>query len=130
MNRATFIGNLTRDPETRTIQKLGNETTVTNFTVAASHGFGDYKHVEFIRISAWNGLGKTCAQYLQKGNKVFVAGPVTPNAYINSEGVAVGGLELRLEEIEFLNSKSGEQVDQTEKVPAESPSDDDIDALL
>ena len=125
MNRATFIGNLVRDPETRTIQKLNNESTVTNFTVAASHGFGDYKHTEFVRVSAWNGLGKTCSQYLKKGSKVFIAGPVTVNAYINSDGNAVGNLELRLEEVEFLSAKSS--------APDENPvaeNDEDIDELF
>ena len=129
MNRATFIGNLTRDPETRTIQKQNNETTVTNFTVAASHGFGDYKHTEYIRVSAWNGIGKACAQYLRRGSKVFVAGPITPGAYINSEGAAVGTLELRLEEVEFLSGKASDPEDNVE-TPAADSNEDDVDELL
>ncbi len=129
MNRAAFIGNLTRDPETRTIQKMNNETTVTNFTVAASHGYGDYKQTTFIRVAAWNGLGKNCAQYLRKGSKVFIAGPISVNAYIGSDGNPVGNLELRLEEVEFLSSKIS---DTAPIVPAESQAteDEDIDDLL
>ncbi len=127
MNHATFIGNLTRDPETRTIQKLNNETSVCNFTVAASHGYGDYKQTTFIRVAAWNGLGKTCAQYLKKGSKVFIAGPISVNAYTGNDGNPMGSLELRLEEVEFLSNKSAEQ-----SGTADNPISDDenVDDLL
>ena len=126
MNRATFIGNLTKDPEIRNIQKMNNDTTVCNFTVAASHGFGEYKHVEYVRVAAWNGIGKTCMQYLKKGSKVFISGPVGVNAYINSDGEAAGNLELRLEEIEFLSSsKPADSVEE----PI-NPDDEDIEDLL
>ncbi len=119
-----LIGNLTRDPESRTIQKGESAGTVCNFTVAASTGFGDYKRTEFVRIAAWNGLGKTCMQFLRKGSKVWVSGTPTVNTYINTDSEAVGNLELRLEEIEFLSSK-----------PVENPiineeTDEDIEDLL
>ena len=130
MNRATFIGNLTRDPETRTIQKLNNESSVTNFTVAASYGYGEYKHTDFIRVSAWNGLGKSCGQYLRKGSKVFIAGPVTVNSFINTDGNAVGNLELRLEEVEFLSGKSSEQAERPENPTVQDSDEEDVDELL
>ena len=122
MIRIEAIGNLVRDPETRTVQKGDSDGQVCNFTVAASYGYGEYRHTEFVRVAAWNGLGKTCMQYLRKGSKVWVAGTPTTNAFINNNGEAVGNLELRLDEVEFLSSKP---VD----TPAEE-TDEDIEALL
>ncbi len=122
MIRIECIGNLTRDPETRTIQKGETDGKVCNFTVAASTGYGEYKRTQFVRVAAWNGIGKTCMEYLKKGSKVWISGTPTVNTYVNNEGNAVGNLEVRLEEIEFLSSK-----------PAEDPADEtseDIDELL
>ena len=125
MIRIECIGNLTREPETRTIQKGENDSKVCNFTVAASVGYGDYKRTEFVRIAAWNGLGETCMKYLRKGSKVYVSGTPTVNTYVNSNGEAAGNLELRLEEVEFLSSKPVESVDD----PV-NPDDEDIENLL
>ena len=118
------IGNLTRDPETRTVQKGDTNGKVCNFTVAAFYGFGDFKRTEFIRVSAWNGLGKTCMEFLRKGSKVWISGTPTVNTYINSEGNAVGNLELRLDEVEFLSSKP------IDSYVHEEETDEDIEDLL
>lgn len=116
------IGNLTRDPETRTVQRGETDGQVCNFTVAASVGYGQFKHTEFIRVAAWNGLGKTCQAYLRKGSKVWVSGTPLVNTYINNDGEATGNLELRLDEVEFLSGKPSDN-------PTEE-SDEDIEALL
>ena len=107
MNKMELIGNLTKDPETRTVKGINGEAKVTNFTVAANDGFGDRKQTLFVRVTAWNGFGEMCAKYLRKGSKVFAAGPVTVNAYINNEGKAAGQLEMKLDNIEFL-SRAGD----------------------
>ena len=119
-----LIGNLVRTPETRTIQKGDSDGRVCNFTVAASYGYGEYKRTEYVRVAAWNGLGKTCQDYLAKGSKVWLSGIPTVNTYVNSEGNAVGNLEIRLDEIEFLSSKPTESTENVEQ------SDEDIEKLL
>ena len=122
MIRIEAIGNLTRDPETRTVQRGDTDGKVTNFTVAASVGYGDYKRTEFIRVAAWNSLGKACAEFLRKGSKVWISGTPSVNAYTNNNGEATGNLEVRLDEVEFLSSKPSDN-------PAEE-TDEDIEALL
>lgn len=124
MIRIEAIGNLTRDPETRTVQKGENDGKVTNFTLAASTGFGEYKRTQFVRISAWNGLGKACSEFLKKGSKVWISGTPTVNSYINNDGEATGNLEVRLEEIEFLTPKSAETATNNEETV------EDIEDLL
>lgn len=124
MLKLEAIGNLTRDPETRTVQKGETDGKVCNFTVAASFGYGEYKHTEFIRVAAWNGLGKTCMEYLRRGSKVWISGTPTINAYVNGVGNPTANLELRLEEIEFLSPKSVESPVSNEET------DEDIEDLL
>ncbi len=121
MNKMTLIGNLTKDPETRLVKGSNGDAKVTNFTVAANDGYGDHKQTIFVRIAAWNGFGEMCAKYLRKGSKVYTAGPVTVSAYLNNEGKAVGQLEMKLDDIEFL-SKAAD--------PAADSSTEDIDDLL
>ena len=60
MLKLEAVGNLVRDPETRTVQKGDTDGKVCNFTITASYGYGEFKHTEFVRVAAWNGLGKTC----------------------------------------------------------------------
>ncbi len=125
MIKLTCIGNLVRDPETRTIQKGENDGKVCNFTVAASYGYGDYRKTEFVRVAAWNGLGETCMKYLLKGSKVYVSGTPTVNTFLNNNGEASGNMELRLEEIELLSNKP---TDSNEE--AVNQEDEDIEDLL
>ena len=122
MNKMELIGNLTKDPETRTVNGINGEAKVTNFTVTANDGFGEHKQTLFVRVTAWNGFGEMCARYLRKGSKVYAAGPVTVNAYINNEGKAVGQPEMKLENIEFLSKA-------TDAAPA-AEEEDDIEDLL
>ena len=122
MNKMELIGNLTKDPETRTVNGINGEAKVTNFTVAANDGFGERKQTLFVRVTAWNGFGEMCAKYLRKGSKVFAAGPVTVNAYVNNDGNAVGQLEMKLDSIEFLSRAA-------DAAPA-AEEEDDIEGLL
>lgn len=106
MNQQIIIGNLVRDPETGTTQSGINWCT---FTVAArkkrpKEGEPD---AEFVRVTAWRGLGDTCAKYLRKGRKVAVVGEVKAHGWIGQDGQAKAQLELTADEVEFLGGGSG-----------------------
>ena len=128
MIRMELTGNLTRDPESRTFQKGESDGKVCNFTVAASVGYGQYKRTEFVRVAAWNGLGKTCMEYLKKGSKVYVSGTPAVNVYTTKDGNATGNMELTLDEIEFLSSKD-KTTEDMDPVAAEEETED-VDDLL
>lgn len=128
MLRIEMIGNLTRDPESRTFQKGETDGEVCNFTVAASVGYGQYKRTEFVRVTAWNGLGKTCMEYLKKGSKVYVSGTPAVNVYTNKDGNAAGNMEMTLDDIEFLSSKDKTGNDEVQS--SELADEEDVDDLL
>ena len=105
MNSLHIIGNLTRDPETRTTQ---SGSTVCSFTVAVSRRRAnpDGSHdADFFRVSAWNQLGENCQKYLTKGRKVSVVGSVSVHAYAQQDGKPAASLEVMANDVEFLSSK-------------------------
>ena len=110
MNNLMIIGNLTSDPESRSTQS-GKQ--VSTFTVAVNRR--GTEGADYFRVSAWNKLGELCQQYLKKGRKVAVTGSIRAGAYTNSEGKAVGTLEVMADEIEFLSPKDSEAQYQQEE---------------
>jgi len=108
MNHYIIIGNLVRDPETGTTEGGINWC---RFTVAArkkrpKEGQPD---AEFVRVTAWRGLGDTCARYLTKGRKVCVIGEPKAHAWIGKDGNVRGEVEMNADEVEFLSSGQGGQ---------------------
>ncbi len=110
MNRLTIIGNLTRDPETRT---MNDGNTVCSFTVAVNRRTGkDHPEADYFRVSVWRQLGETCAKYLAKGRKVAVVGSVRASAYTDQSGNAKGSLEVTATDVEFLSPKGQETMQE------------------
>ena len=101
MNRLTIIGNLTREPETRTTQSGKNVCT---FIVAVNRRNDG---ADYFRVSAWGQLGEICQKYLGKGRKVAVVGSVSVNSYTTQAGEARASLEVMAQDVEFLTPKGG-----------------------
>lgn len=116
MNLMIIVGNLTADPETRTTQ---DGKMVVSFTVAVNRR-GNQQGADYFRVSAWNKLGELCKAYLAKGRKVGVTGSIRAGAYTNSEGKAVGTLELMADEIEFLSPRT-DGAQSENKPPVNAP---------
>ena len=101
MNRLTIIGNLTREPETRTTQSGKNVCTVIVAVNRRNDG------ADYFRVSAWGQLGEICQKYLGKGRKVAVVGSVSVNSYTTQAGEARSSLEVMAQDVEFLTPKGG-----------------------
>ena len=105
MNKLTIIGNLTGDPELRTTTS-GKE--VCAFNVAVNRRQKDQNGnsiTDFFRVNAWNERAKVCKQYLAKGKKVCVIGPVSVHTYQTQNGEVRAQMDLLAEEVEFLTPK-------------------------
>ena len=99
MNRITLIGNLTKDPETRTTP---NGNTVCAFTIAVNRKKVSEPQTDFFRINAWGKLGELCARFLGKGRKVAVVGELQARTYDNKDGKTMLSLDVVADEVEFL----------------------------
>jgi single-strand DNA-binding protein len=106
MNKLTIIGNLTRDPESRT---TASGSTVCSFTVAVnrrrSSQNSNQPEADFFRVSVWNQQGENCQRYLTKGRKVCVVGRVSVSTYQGNDGNTRASLDVMAEEVEFLSSR-------------------------
>lgn len=106
MNQTFIIGNLTRDPELKTVSTQKGDVSVCTFTVAVNNrrrGSNEQNDATFFRVTAWRALGENCAKYLNQGKKVAVTGSVSARAFTNKNGEASCSLELLAEDIEFLS---------------------------
>ena len=112
MNKIILIGNLTRDPESRTTP---SGHTVCSFDIAVNERRGGEDSTTFFRVSAWNKLAETCMTYLTKGKKVMVTGPVSARGYSKSDGSVGVSIEINANEVEFLSPRESETQYQQEE---------------
>ncbi len=111
LNKATLIGNLTRDPELR---KTAGGQAVTSFSIATNRVFttasGEKKdQADYHNIVAWGRLAEICAQYLTKGKKVYVDGRIQSREWEGQDGVKRYRTEIVAENLIMLDRPSGAQ---------------------
>jgi single-strand DNA-binding protein len=109
LNRATIIGNLTRDPELR---QIPSGTSVCTFGVATNRQWtdpdgGKQEAVEFHNIVVWRKMAEVCQQYLSKGKKVYVEGRLQTRDWDGQDGVRRYRTEIIAENIIFLSPSGG-----------------------
>lgn len=90
MNRATLIGHLGADPESRSFQSGGK---VVNLRLATSESWTDKQTGERKDRTQWHqvaifneGLGKVAEQYLRKGSKVLIEGQIETRKWQDQQG--------------------------------------------
>jgi single-strand DNA-binding protein len=76
LNRVMVIGRLGKDPETRYTPQ---GSAMTRFSVASGRRWRtaegeDREETEWFNVVAWDKLAEICAQYLQKGSRVYIEG--------------------------------------------------------
>ena len=103
MNKIFLIGNMTSAPE---IKGTPSGQTVCSFGLAVNERRGGQEQTQFYKVSVWGKLGESCKTYLDKGEKVFVSGPLTARAYSKSDGTAAVSLDVTAGDIEFLSPRS------------------------
>ena len=57
---------------------------------------------EWHRITCFNGVGKTVAQYVDKGQKVMVRGRIHYTRWTDNENIERYGVEIIADEVTFL----------------------------
>tara|TARA_Y100000296_G_scaffold87031_1_gene129363 strand:- start:343 stop:696 length:354 start_codon:yes stop_codon:yes gene_type:complete len=85
-NGVTFMGNLTRDPETTFLK---NDKTVTEFGLAMNRKYktGDETREEvcFIDVKFWGKRGETISEYFKKGSPILVNGSLKQDSWEDKE---------------------------------------------
>lgn len=125
MNSVHQIGNLTADPEHKT---LDSGTEVTEFSIALNSKRGEQDRVDYFDVVTFGKQASVCAQYLSKGKKVAIEGRLEQQRWETSEGSKRSRVKIIAQRVTFLTpageNGSGPQV-EAEPVPA-GAADDDI----
>ena len=121
MNKATLIGNLTRDPE---LKYTPNGTAVCTFGVATNRSWtttdGQIKEdTQFHRIVAWQKLAELCGKLLSKGKKIYMEGRITYRSFVGKDGQQRSITEIVLDD--FIMFDSGKRL-----VPGEGVSTGEV----
>ncbi|MFH1111965.1 MAG: single-stranded DNA-binding protein [Patescibacteria group bacterium] len=111
LNKAMLIGNITRDPESRTTP---DGTIVTSFSVATNLRWTDKSgqrqdRAEYHNIVAWRKLGEICAQYLKKGSKIYVEGRIQTRSWQDQQGQKHWRTEIIAENMIMLDKLGNTQ---------------------
>lgn len=119
MIELALIGNLGKDAEVKRTESWN----ITNFSVAATVGFGDKKKTIWVNCAKFDKAGNDpkLAEYLTKGTKVFIKGTPKASAY-ESNGEAKASLEVAVNYIELLSNTGNTGNDPQ---PKSEPSNDD-----
>ncbi|MBM5789607.1 single-stranded DNA-binding protein [Candidatus Parcubacteria bacterium] len=109
LNRATILGNLTRDPEMR---QIPSGQSVCTFGVATNRSWTDASGAkqeasEFHNVVAWGKLAEICGQYLAKGRKVYIEGRLQTREWEGQDGVKRYRTEIVTENIILLDRGGG-----------------------
>jgi single-strand DNA-binding protein len=128
-NKVLLMGNLTRDPEVRSTPSGQSVTALglacnRTYTVGGQGGQGGEKREEvtFIDVDFWGKRGEVIAQYLKKGDPIFIEGRLTFRQWDDKEGHKRSKLSVTGESFEFVGGgrRSGEGGPGPGRAPRES----------
>ncbi|GAA4358713.1 single-stranded DNA-binding protein [Variovorax defluvii] len=111
VNKVILVGNLGRDPETRTFPS-GDQ--VCNVTLATTDRWKDKQSGEMREATEWhrlvfNGrLAEIAAQYLRKGSQIYVEGQIRTRKYTDKDGVEKYATDIRVDQMQMLGSRQGQ----------------------
>jgi single-strand DNA-binding protein len=108
INRVIITGNLTRDPELRS---LPSGTSVCKLRVAVNSRRKDgdqwVDKPNYFDVTVWGAQGENCATYLQKGRPVAVDGRLEWREWETKEGAKRQSVDIIADSVQFLGSREG-----------------------
>jgi single-strand DNA-binding protein len=110
VNKVIIVGNLGKDPETRTFPSGGR---VCNVTIATSERWKDKNTGEMKELTEWHRvvfndrLAEIAGEYLRKGSQVYVEGSLRTRKWTDKDGVEKYTTEIRADEMKMLGKREG-----------------------
>lgn len=105
LNKAMIIGNLTRDPE---LKQTPSGQQVCSFGVATNRTWKNaagekQEAAEYHNVVVWGKLAEICAQYLNKGKKVYIEGRLQTREWDGPDGAKRNRTEIVAENMVMLS---------------------------
>ena len=110
VNKCLFIGNLTADPEIRT---MPNGEQVANFSIALNEKYkakdgSIVENVEYVRIVLYRRLAEIAGQYLHKGSQVYIEGRLKTRKWQDNNGQDRYSTEIQCDNFQMLGGRQDE----------------------
>ena len=110
VNKCLFIGNLTADPEIRT---MPNGEQVANFSIALNERYkakdgNIVENVEYVRIVLYRRLAEVAGQYLHKGSQVYIEGRLKTRKWQDNNGQDRYTTEIQGDNLQMLYGRQDE----------------------
>ena len=111
INRVVLTGNLTRDPELRS---LSSGTSVCKLRVAVNSRRKDQNgewvdKPNYFDVTVWGPQGENCSTYLSKGRPVAIDGRLEWREWEANDGSKRQSVEIIADSVQFLGSRDGGQ---------------------
>ena len=121
LNNVQIIGNLGGTPE---MKYLNNSDHVVNFSLAVNERWKNragesQERTTWLRIVAFNGLGSACAEYLKRGDPVFVEGRLQIREYEDKDRNARTSVEVVASKVRFIGGGNNGGGDEKRPVPGQ-----------
>lgn len=103
LNKVILAGNLTRDPELRSVTTLadGEEVSVCEFGIAVN-GRRNSDEADFFSVTCWRGVADSVAEYKQKGDPVLVEGSLKYDSWQADDGSKRSRVTVTAQNVIFL----------------------------
>lgn len=108
MNQVTLVGRLVREV---CAQKVGENRLVLTNTIAVQRLFRkeSSQKTDFIPIVAWGKIAELVDLYCEKGDLISLNGKMQSHSFVNRENETVYVVEMRVDEVQFLQNKRTEE---------------------
>ena len=109
INRVIVTGNLTRDPELRSLQ---SGTSVCKLRIAVNTRRKDQSgewvdKPNYFDVTVWGAQGENCSTYLSKGRPVAIDGRLEWREWEDQNGNKRQSVEIVADSVQFLGSRDG-----------------------
>jgi single-strand DNA-binding protein len=107
INRVIVTGNLTRDPELRS---LPSGTSVCSLRVACNtrrrDASGEWADkANYFNVTVWGAQGENCARFLSKGRPVAIDGRLEWREWQTQDGQRRESIDIIADSVQFLGSR-------------------------
>jgi single-strand DNA-binding protein len=107
INRVVLTGNLTRDPELRSLQ---SGTSVCSLRIASNsrrrESSGEWvDKPNYFSVTVWGAQGENCARFLSKGRPVCIDGRLDWREWQAQDGSKRESVEIVAESVQFLGGR-------------------------
>lgn len=129
MNQVILMGNLTRDPELRTVPSGSH---VADLGLAVNDGYKDKdgKWVEratFVDVVVWGRQAEQSAEHLAKGDPVMIEGKLQLDQWETDQGEKRSKLRVRAWRIHFMGTPKRDAPHTKDADASDAPRDEEVD---